>query len=83
MAYDYSGSWDNTTGHHANLYRNEQDPRATKLNTHQAVQHYRAKGIAPHKITMGIPLYGRSFEATAGLGRAYAGVGTGDLQPGV
>ncbi len=69
MAYDYAGSWDSTTGHQANLYINPQNAQATKFSTEAAVRDYMAKGIAPEKIMLGIPLYGRSFEATGGLGR--------------
>ncbi|KAK7924707.1 Chitinase 1 [Apiospora marii] len=75
MAYDYTGSWDNTTGHQSNLYRSPRHPRATKLSTDDAVRYYEGLGIAPSKILLGVPMYGRSFESTAGLGQAYAGVG--------
>ena len=83
MAYDYAGSWDTTSGHQANIYPNPQNPTATKFNTEQAVTDYIAKGIAADKIVMGLPLYGRSFESTAGIGQPYSGVGSGTLQAGV
>ncbi|KAK6865856.1 Chitinase 1 [Apiospora arundinis] len=75
MAYDYTGSWDNTTGHQSNLYRSPRRPSATKLSTDDAVRYYEAAGIQPHKILLGLPTYGRSFESTSGLGQAYMGVG--------
>ncbi|KAH8675631.1 glycoside hydrolase superfamily, partial [Xylariales sp. PMI_506] len=83
MAYDYAGGWDSTTGHQANLYYNPSLPLSTKYNTEQAVLYYLAQGIAPTKLTLGMPLYGRSFESTGGLGQPYSGVGTGSMEAGV
>lgn len=83
MAYDYAGSWDSTSGHQANIYVNPSNPVATKFSTEQAVSDYLAKGLASSKIIMGLPLYGRSFEATSGLGQPYNGVGSGSVQSGV
>lgn len=84
MAYDYAGSWSTAAGHQANIYFDAQNEAATPYSTDQAVTAYVAAGVAPGKIVMGLPLYGRSFEGTAGLGQAYDGVGPGDptLGPG-
>lgn len=84
MAYDYTGSWSTAAGHQANIYFDSQNMAATPYSTDQAVSAYAAAGIRPGKIVMGLPLYGRSFEGTAGLGQAYDGVGPGDptLGPG-
>lgn len=78
MAYDYAGAWGTAAGHAANLYFDAQNMAATPYSTDQAVSAYVASGVAPSKIIMGLPLYGRSFEETAGLGAAYDGVGPGD-----
>ncbi|KAH6853879.1 glycoside hydrolase family 18 protein [Chaetomium sp. MPI-CAGE-AT-0009] len=83
MAYDYAGSWDATTGHQANLYPSTANPQATKFSTDRAVADYVARGVAPRKLVLGLPLYGRAFEATAGLGSPYAGVGQGSSEAGV
>ena len=83
MAYDYAGSWDATTGHQANLFPSAANPPSTKFSTDRAVADYLARGIAPNKLVLGMPLYGRAFEATTGLGKPYAGVGQGSTQPGV
>ncbi|TPX16745.1 uncharacterized protein E0L32_003686 [Thyridium curvatum] len=83
MAYDYAGSWDSTSGHQANIYMNSENAAATKFSTEKAIQDYLAKGISGKKIMMGLPLYGRSFESTNGIGQAYNGVGSGSIQSGV
>jgi len=84
MAYDYAGSWDSTSGHQANLYDNPGNEQATKFSTERAVRDYTDRfSISPHKIMLGLPLYGRSFEATPGLGETYNGVGQGSIQSGV
>ena len=83
MAYDYAGSWDSTSGHQSNLYSNGNNPQSTKFSTEQAVRDYMARGIPSDKIVLGLPLYGRAFEATEGLGQSYNGIGPGSIQAGV
>ncbi|KAL4913763.1 glycoside hydrolase superfamily [Aspergillus aurantiobrunneus] len=84
MAYDYSGSWDTITGHNANLYASTSNPPSTPFNTHDAVTAYISAGIAPEKINLGLPLYGRSFTGTEGPGTAFESVGyQGSFEAGV
>ncbi|KAF3762511.1 family 18 glycoside hydrolase [Cryphonectria parasitica EP155] len=78
MAYDYAGAWSNATGHASNIYFDAEDMPATPYSTDQAVSAYIAAGVHPSKIVMGLPLYGRSFEGTLGLGEPFDGVGSGD-----
>ncbi|CAJ0546179.1 Ff.00g096520.m01.CDS01 [Fusarium sp. VM40] len=74
MAYDYSGPWDSTTGHQANVFASKNWPLTTKLSTDKALNDYIAAGVPPKKILMGMPLYGRSFSKTDGFGKSYSGM---------
>ncbi|KAH9173832.1 glycoside hydrolase family 18 protein [Lactarius sanguifluus] len=79
MAYDYAGSWLTWADNQANLYGGAR----TNVSTDAAVQWYLSKGATASKINMGIPLYGRAFENTNGLGMPYSGIGPGTIEAGV
>ncbi|RKF79631.1 Endochitinase 42 [Golovinomyces cichoracearum] len=82
MAYDYSGSWDTHVGHDANLYPSS-NMYITPYNTHKAITDYVNAGVTPSKILLGIPLYGRSFVGTTGLGQSFNSVGSGSYENGI
>lgn len=52
------------TGHQANLY-------GGNISTDQAIKWYTQHGATAHKINLGIPLYGRMFNGTDGLGKPF------------
>ncbi|KAL1745233.1 glycoside hydrolase family 18 and carbohydrate-binding module family 5 protein [Schizophyllum fasciatum] len=79
MAYDYAGSWLPAVANQANLYPDGYN----NVSTQAALAWYKANGATPSKIVMGIPLYGRAFEDTNGLGKPYNGVGPGTSEPGI
>jgi chitinase len=74
MAYDFSGPWVKSCGHHAQLYT-PQIPHCSEaaLSCHSAASYMVRHGVPPYKILMGIPAYGRSFLGAHGVGHAYTG----------
>ncbi|KAH9849683.1 glycosyl hydrolases family 18-domain-containing protein [Lenzites betulinus] len=79
MAYDYAGSWLTFADNQANLYGGAR----TNVSTDKAIKFYLANGASANKINMGIPLYGRAFEDTTGIGAPYNGIGPGTTEAGI
>lgn len=83
MAYDFAGSWDQRSGHQANIFPSELDPKSTPFSTDAAVRYYVNHNVSKDKIVIGMPLYGRAFQGTAGPGHDFSGTGEGSWENGV
>lgn len=82
MAYDFAGSWDAQAGHQANLFPSPSHPNTTPFSAEAAIAYYVQQGVAPQKIVLGMPLYGRAFANTDGAGHSFSGVGQGSWEAG-
>lgn len=83
MGYDFSGAWDPHTAHQANLYPSKSNPNSTVVNVDGVIEDYVKAGVPADKIVLGMPLYGRAFANTNGLGENYSGVGEGSWENGI
>ncbi|CRK35192.1 hypothetical protein BN1708_016411 [Verticillium longisporum] len=83
MGYDYSGSWNSCAAHQANLYPNSMNKTTTPFSTDEAITGYLKAGVPASQIALGMPMYGRAFQNTDGLGRPFSGVGGGSWENGV
>lgn len=62
MTYDFHGSWDDTIGHHAQMYPHQSDSiYIRELNCASAVVYWISMGVSSNKINLGIPTYGNVF----------------------
>lgn len=80
MAYDYVGAWSASTGDQANIEASIDNPASTPFNTQDLVGYYKSQNISVSKLVLGMPLYGRYFNKTSGLGQAFNGSGTYDVR---
>nr|KIR88828.1 chitinase [Cryptococcus tetragattii IND107] len=79
MAYDFAGSWDSVAGHQANLYSDKPDGQSVD----RSVRFYLEAGVHPTKLVVGLPVYGRSFAHTKGIGFPFSGTGEGSWEAGM
>lgn len=84
MAYDYMGSgFSNFSGHAQNVYKSETNPRSTDFDTRTPVEYYLESGMPAGKLNLGMPLYGRSFANTSGLGMRFSPATNGSWENGI
>lgn len=75
MAYDYSGTWESTTGHLAPL--TSADGRPSVMDT---LNHYRTAGVPNDQIVLGIPLYARAWSGVPAANNGLYQNATGPLE---
>lgn len=52
MTYDFSGSWDQTAGHQANLFPCTNNPASTPYAAGTTINDYVARGVPAHKLVL-------------------------------
>jgi len=72
MAYDIHGAWDRNTDFNAPLYPDAASPQA-RWSVDQVVQLWH-KAIPADKIVVGIPFYGRKYDALKSINQDYPGL---------
>lgn len=83
MTFDYAGPWSTVAANQANLFPSQDDPTGTPYNTQTAINYYLLQGISAKKLILGMPIYGRTFTATDGIGKPFQGVGKGTWEAGI
>jgi chitinase len=63
MSYDYHGSWERVAGFNAPLGRDPGDPAG--VNAAASVKRLLENGIPAHKLTLGMPFYGKGWTGCA------------------
>jgi chitinase len=71
MAYDFTGSWSQKVGHHAQLFPGNPGEASGSA----AVEYVISTGFPAAKVLLGVPVYGRSFLGATGPGQSYNGHG--------
>lgn len=75
MAYDFSGPWTNSCGHHAQLHCPQITGSDVTNSCSSAVAYMLLKGVPSRKILLGVPTYGRSFLGATKAGQSFSGHG--------
>jgi chitinase len=61
MTYDLYNGFDKVTGHHSNLYHSSYGDQTRNCGADAIEGHIKA-GVAPSKLVLGVPFYGRGWE---------------------
>lgn len=60
MTYDMAGEWTEYAGHHAPMFASSRQP-GTPRSVEISIKYLLDRGFPPHRITLGLPLYGKGF----------------------
>jgi chitinase len=73
MGYDFTGSWTEVAGHHAQLscISGQEHPALSK-SCAEGVKYVLSKNYPAHKILLGVPAYARCFSSAAGPGHRFS-----------
>lgn len=90
QGYDFHGPWEPTrTNHHAQLFTSPGDPTpaSARWSGDAALNAYVAAGVAPNRLTLGLPLYGYGWNGVCagiehGLFQEASGVAAVAAKPG-
>lgn len=76
MAYDFTGSWTEVSGHQAQLFESQgQIHPCLKKSCHGGVDYVLSQGFPAEKILLGVPAYARYFPGASGPGQTFNGGG--------
>ncbi|KAI1877430.1 hypothetical protein JX265_003438 [Neoarthrinium moseri] len=73
-AYDFAFATKTETlvsGHQANLFPNTRDPLTTPFSIVTSITGYTQAGVPSSKIVLGMPIFGRSYNQTDGMGKTF------------
>lgn len=76
MAYDFTGSWTEVSGHQAQLFSPPGEKHAClQKSCHAGVDYVLSKGFPAEKVLLGVPAYARYFPGATGPGQSFNGGG--------
>ncbi len=71
MTYDFYGSWSSVAGNNAPMFESVLDPDQAG-SCYSSIEYILSTGIPPEKMLLGVPFYGKQFNAS-GLYKPYTG----------
>ncbi len=77
QGYDLHGTWENQTGHQANLLTDRRDPNPVRYSVDQTVRDLVSRGAPKRKIVVGVPAYGQGWTGVKSKGNGLYAPATG------
>lgn len=76
MTYNYSGTWDSTTGHNSPLFCNDNSPLCVNRSVEMLLEDF---NVSPEKVTLGMAFYARTARTVSGAGLRVGSQKKGDV----